>query len=80
MEAIREIHTVKNGSVNLQLPESFWGQSVEIIVLPAKSNHTATNTKKCELRGVLKQYAKSDLQAQESQAWAEVIEDKYGSH
>lgn len=35
MEAIRNIQTVKNGEVHLQLPQQFWGQEVEIIVLPA---------------------------------------------
>ncbi|WP_347989541.1 hypothetical protein [Methylomonas sp. AM2-LC] len=33
MEAIRNILTVKNGEVHLQLPQQFWGQEVEIIVL-----------------------------------------------
>lgn len=35
MEAIRHIQTVENGEIHLQLPQQFWGQEVEIIVLPA---------------------------------------------
>ena len=35
MEAIRSIQTVENGEIYLQLPKQFWGQEVEIIVLPS---------------------------------------------
>lgn len=35
MEAIRTIQNVIDGEIHLQLPESFWGKEVEIIVLPA---------------------------------------------
>jgi len=35
VEAIRSIQTVANGEIHLQLPKQFWGQEVEIIVLPS---------------------------------------------
>ena len=35
MDAMRMRHTVENGEVHLHLPEQFWGQEVEIIVLSA---------------------------------------------
>ena len=33
MEAIRRIQKVEKGEVYFQLPQQFWGQEVEIIVL-----------------------------------------------
>ena len=46
MEAIRHIQTVKNGEIHLQLPQQFWGQEVEIIVLPAPQTTRQSLTKK----------------------------------
>ncbi|TCT19689.1 hypothetical protein [Thiobaca trueperi] len=76
MEAIRQIQTVENGTVHIQLPELFWGREVEIIVLPApqsiqpvKSSHS--------LRGCLKQYAQPDLIAQEPDAWPVTASEKH---
>lgn len=34
MEAIRTIQVVKEGEVHVRLPRQFWGQKVEIIILP----------------------------------------------
>lgn len=78
MEAIREIHTVKDGVINMQLPESFWGQSVEVIVLPVKSIEKAKTAKKSSQRGALKAYANAALQSMESQAWSSAIKEKHG--
>ncbi len=68
MEAIRNIQTVKNGEVHLQLPKQFWGQEVEVIVL-ALQQHATPPLHKKSLRGALKQYANPALIDKESAAW-----------
>jgi hypothetical protein len=42
MMAIREIQEVKSGSVTVNLPPSFNGQRVEIIILPADDLFNST--------------------------------------
>ena len=76
MEAIREIHTVKEGEVRVHLPAQFWGQQVEIIVLPAPRQKQSFSPKK-SLRGCLHQYANPALIAKESEAWQETVSEKY---
>lgn len=65
MEAIRKIQIVENGEIHFQLPKQFWGQMVEIIVLPASEQTTPLTLRKKSLRGCLKRYAKPELIAQE---------------
>lgn len=77
MEAIRNIQTVENGEVHLLLPQQFWGQEVEIIVLPAPLSQAQPLTHKRSLRGSLKSYANPDLIAQEHDAWPAAIGDKH---
>lgn len=77
MEAIRSIQTVKNGEIHLQLPQQFWGQEVEIIVLPALLPATQGATYKKSLRGCLKSYAKPALIEQEQEAWQAAMKEKY---
>ena len=72
MEAIREIQTVKNGKVKLQLPKQFWGQEVEIIVLAMRQPATQPMAKK-SLRGILKRYANSALMEKEKSAWLDSV-------
>lgn len=76
MEAIRHIQTVENGVIHVQLPERFWGQEVEIIVLPAPQTIQPVRGRH-SLRGCLKQYAQPDLIAQESEAWPAAASDKH---
>ncbi len=78
MEAIRNIQTVKNGEVHLQLPQQFWGQEVEIIVLPAPRSAAPSPASKRSLRGSLKPYAKPELIAQEPEAWQVAAGEKHG--
>lgn len=75
MEAIREIQTVKNGEVYLQLPKQFWGQEVEVIVLAMRQSTTPSRGKK-SLRGSLKRYANPTLMDKEQSAWL----DSVGEH
>ena len=76
MRAIREIRTVEQGKVMLSLPPDFWGQKVEIIILPVQQQNQNRTSKsvsphKKSLRGCLHQYAKPELIATESEAWRE---------
>ncbi|MCX7093132.1 MAG: hypothetical protein NTY50_06760 [Methylobacter sp.] len=77
MEAIREIQTVENGKVHLQLPKQFWGQKVEIIVLAMPQLDTPSPVQKKSLRGALKHYANPELIAKEQDAWQEAVSEKY---
>ena len=74
MEAIRRIQTVENGQINIQLPRQFWGQEVEVIVLPTSPN---TPARKKSLRGCLKKYANPDLTAREKDAWLATVSGQY---
>ena len=77
MEAIRSIQVVADGVIHLQLPKQFWGQEVEIIVLPAPKHMMQTSTRKKSLRGSLKRYANPALMAQERDAWQAALGEKY---
>ena len=77
MEAIREIQTVENGKVHLQLPKQFWGQKVEIIVLALPQLDTPAPVQKKSLRGALKHYANPELMAKEQDAWQEAASEKH---
>jgi hypothetical protein len=79
MEAIRSIQTVENGEIHLQLPKQFWGQEVEIIVLPAPQQTPPPIPRKKSLRGCLSRYAKLDLITQEQDAWPTVASEKHES-
>lgn len=74
MEAIRSIQTVENGEIYLHLPKQFWGQEVEIIVLPLPQQTLQPIARKKSLRGCLIQYAKPDLIPQEQDVWQTVAE------
>ena len=76
MEAIRNIQTVTNGEVHLQLPQQFWGQEVEIIVLSAPQS-TVLRAHKRSLRGSLKPYARPELIATEQDAWQAAAGEKH---
>ena len=80
MEAIRKIQTVENGEIHLQLPEQFWNQEVEIIVLSTSQESSQQVTPKKSLRGCLKQYAKPELISQEQHVWQAVASEKHEPH
>jgi hypothetical protein len=77
MEAIRRIQTVQNGEVHFHLPKQFWGQEVEIIVLPAPAQIPPPSQPKKSMRGCLKHYANPDLIGQEQDAWQAAASEKH---
>ncbi|MBJ7899710.1 MAG: hypothetical protein GC158_07285 [Cyanobacteria bacterium RI_101] len=76
MEAIRSVQIVENGEVHLQLPQQFWGQEVEIIVLSLPRQSSEPVTAKRSLRRCLKQYANPALIPQEEEVWSRSAVDK----
>ncbi len=77
MEAIRSIQKVENGEIYLQLPQQFWGQEVEVIVLPVPQQSSPSNPQKKSLRSALRQYAKPELIAQEQDVWSAIASEKH---
>lgn len=74
---MRSIQTVVNGEIHLQLPEEFWGQEVEIIVLPSIKQVTRVASRKKSLRGSLRHYANPALIEREQEAWQLSAGDKH---
>lgn len=79
MEAIRDIQTVSNGEIHLQLPQQFWGQQVEIIVLPMQVTTQSSPIRKRSMQGSLKTYANPELMATEQDAWQAAAGEKHGA-
>ena len=46
MEAIRKIVTVKNHQINITLPEDFYADEVEVIILPKQDDFELTDEMK----------------------------------
>ena len=74
MEVIRAVQTVENGRISLDLPSELSGKEVEIIVLTKEP----VKLQKKSLRGALQKYARPELISQESSAWINAVEEKYG--
>jgi hypothetical protein len=74
MEIIRSTKIVKDGQILLDLPSDLSGQEVEVIVVMKQR----TVSQRKSLRGALRRYAKPNLIALESDAWAKAMEEKYG--
>ena len=60
MEAIRRIQRIANGELHLQLPESFWGKEVEIIILATSATESPVTKARDSRRDALKQDAKPE--------------------
>lgn len=70
MEAIREIYTVEQGEIRVRLPRQFWGQQVEIIVLPASKQIPAFSPKKSLRLKALDCYHTTTLDIVDALLWA----------
>ncbi len=76
LQAIREVYTVEQEEIRVHLPPAFWGQEVEIIVLPMPIQRTPLHQKK-SLRGCLQQYANPALITHEQEAWQDAMIEKH---
>jgi len=76
MQAIKEIHHIKNKQLQMQLPESFDNQDVEVIVLPQTERLPEEPSEDASsLRGILHKYADPAKIKEESLAWQESATD-----
>ena len=75
MEAIRTIMTVREGRINMNLPERFWGKQVEVIVHEAPIQ-TPVIPKK-SLQGCLHRYANPAYIEREHAAWQDAVREKH---
>lgn len=82
MQSMREIRTVEQGQITLNLPQAFWGREVEIIILDLDDQQSESEIKKSHIRkkslqGCLTKYAKPELIQTEKDAWLKSIGDKH---
>jgi len=76
MQAIKEIHHIKNKQLQMQLPESFNDKDVEVIVLPqAERTHQNSSENVESLLGALHKYADPAKINEESKAWQKSVKD-----
>jgi len=74
MQTIREIRTVWEEQIVLNLPNIFRGQKVQIIVIPVQNER---HFRKKSLRGCLQEYAMPERIADEEEAWQEAVREKH---
>lgn len=74
MEYVREITDSSKLMSLFNLPKAMHNKRVEVIILPL--DETVRQSTK-NLRGSLCKYAKPELQAIESDAWINEVEEKY---
>jgi len=66
MEAIRKIVTVKNHQINITLPEDFYADEVEVIILPKQDDFELTDEMKQTLDNRANEPAENYLTSEES--------------
>lgn len=66
MEAIRKIVTVKNHQINITLPEDFYAEEVEVIILPKQDDFELTDEMKQILDNRANEPTEEYLTSQES--------------
>ena len=74
MNALRQIRRIDTTHITLDLPQAFYGEEVEIIILPLQDN--ALLPKK-SMYGCAQQYANSALIPLEDEAWANAAQERY---
>jgi hypothetical protein len=76
MDFVRQVVNSDVVSQFINLPSSFKGKKLEVIVLPFSEVENKQN-KINSLMGVLKNYANPELAEKEKTAWNKALEDKY---
>lgn len=66
MEAIRKIVTVKNHQINITLPDDFYAEEVEVIILPKQDDFELTDEMKQILDNRANEPTEEYLTSQES--------------
>lgn len=74
MNALRQIRRIDTPRITLDLPQAFWGERVEIIILPLAEELPRS---KKSMYGCVQQYANPMLIPQEDEAWANAVQEQY---
>lgn len=76
MEAIRKIVTVKNHQINITLPEDFYADEVEVIILPKQDDFEIPQWQIDEVRERTERYLKNPSNVTDIDDFLKEIEDE----
>lgn len=76
MEAIRKIVTVKNHQINITLPEDFYAEEVEVIILPKQDDFEIPQWQINEVRERTERYLKNPNNVTDIDDFLKEIEDE----
>jgi len=76
MEAIRKIVTVKNHQINITLPEDFYADEVEVIILPKQDDFEIPQWQINEVRERTERYLKNPNDVTDIEDFLKEIEDE----
>lgn len=76
MEAIRKIVTVKNHQINITLPEDFYADEVEVIILPKQDDFEIPQWQINEVRERTERYLKNPSNVTDIDDFLKEIEDE----
>jgi len=76
MEAIRKIVTVKNHQINITLPEDFYADEVEVIILPKQDDFEIPQWQINEVRERTERYLKNPNGVTDIEDFLKEIEDE----
>lgn len=76
MEAIRKIVTVKNNQINITLPEDFYADEVEVIILPKQNDFEIPQWQIDEVRERTERYLKNPTNVTNIDDFLKEIEDE----
>lgn len=76
MEAIRKIVTVKNHQINITLPEDFYADEVEVIILPKQDDFEIPQWQIDQVRERTERYLKNPDDVTDIDDFLKEIEDE----
>lgn len=76
MEAIRKIVTVKNHQINITLPEDFYADEVEVIILPKQNDFEIPQWQIDQVRERTERYLKNPNDVTDIDDFLKEIEDE----
>ena len=76
MEAIRKIVTVKNHQINITLPDDFYAEEVEVIILPKQDDFEIPQWQIDQVRERTERYLKNPNDVTDIDDFLKEIEDE----
>ena len=76
MEAIRKIVTVKNHQINITLPDDFYAEEVEVIILPKQDDFKIPQWQIDQVRERTERYLKNPNDVTDIDDFLKEIEDE----